>query len=219
MVFDQESIGFLYDLYWMCLGIVFESLRLLTIIRQRIRFGKSALKCVDCLGTCHIECKTAMPTPCVPTVRTPSHFVGSIADYSPQTCPMVPALMVYCLDEIDLRGMNEAGIYRMCAPEKDIHQLKVTRHLRWPLVPHILAFFPNSLQYLIVLGFTDTQVLLWFSWGSFFFLSMILWAYIGTRININSIETLWNSQRLPQGFKYFRDHLKTLCWFFMLQRT
>lgn len=92
--------------------------------KARIRFGKSALKCVDCLGTCHIECKTAMPTPCVPTVRTPSHFVGTIADYSPQTCPMVPALMVHCLDEIDLRGMNEAGIYRTCAPEKDIHLLK-----------------------------------------------------------------------------------------------
>jgi len=93
--------------------------------KARIRFGKSAMKCVDCLGTCHVECKTVMPTPCVPTVRTlPSHFVGSIADYSPQTCPMVPALVVHCLDEIDLRAMNEVGIYRLCAPERDVHHLK-----------------------------------------------------------------------------------------------
>ena len=87
-----------------------------------------------------------MPTPCVPTVRTPSHFVGTIADYSPQTCPMVPALMVHCLDEIDLRGMNEAGIYRTCAPEKDIHLLKVTTLLILHLKCFRIEYFFVDIQ-------------------------------------------------------------------------
>ena len=91
----------------------------------RIRFGKSAMKCIDCLGTCHVECKTVMPTPCVPTVRTPSHFVGSIADYSPKTSPMIPSLMVHCLNEIEARGLTESSIYRVGVPEKDVHLLKV----------------------------------------------------------------------------------------------
>ena len=58
---------------------------------------------------------------------------------------MVPALMVHCLDEIDLRGMNEAGIYRICAPEKDIHQLKVA-----PCLRNLLLFIPEQAHSMIL---------------------------------------------------------------------
>ena len=92
---------------------------------HRIRFGKSVLKCTDCLGTSHIECKSSMPTPCVPTVRTPSHFIGTIADYSPATTPMIPSLIVHCANEIESRGLEEGGLYRVNVLERDIHPLKV----------------------------------------------------------------------------------------------
>lgn len=39
---------------------------------KRIKFGKSVLKCRDCLAVCHIECKHDVPMPCVANAtRTP----------------------------------------------------------------------------------------------------------------------------------------------------
>lgn len=93
--------------------------------RLRIRFGKTALKCVECLGTCHVECKFSMPIPCVPTCRTPTRFVGSIADHSPKSAPMIPSLIIYCIEEIEARGVGELGIYRATAADKEVIALKV----------------------------------------------------------------------------------------------
>ncbi|XP_057366482.1 rac GTPase-activating protein 1-like [Daphnia carinata] len=91
--------------------------------RNRIRFGKTAMKCTDCLGACHVECKTNMPVPCVPTCRTPTRFVGSIADFSPKTTPMIPSIIIHCLEEIELRGLESVD-YRLNCPEKDVATLK-----------------------------------------------------------------------------------------------
>ncbi len=104
----------------------------------RIRFGKTAMKCTDCLGACHSECKSSMPTPCVPTCRTPTHFVGSIADYSPKTTPMIPSILIHCLEEIETRGLEEPGLYRTNAPDKEIAALKVI---------HIFANFKSLLSF------------------------------------------------------------------------
>jgi Rac GTPase-activating protein 1 len=65
-----------------------------------------------------------MPIPCVPTCRTPTRFVGSIADYSPKTTPMIPSLIIHCVEEIEVRGL-ECLDYRAIAPEKEIIALKV----------------------------------------------------------------------------------------------
>ena len=105
--------------------ILFTSFVYMEISLHRIRFGKTAMKCTDCLGTCHVECKSSMPTPCVPTCRTPTHFVGSIADYSPKTTPMIPSLIIHCVEEIEARGLEEPGIYRTNAPDKEVVALKV----------------------------------------------------------------------------------------------
>ena len=65
-----------------------------------------------------------MPVPCVPTCRTPTRFVGSVADYSPKTTPMIPSLVIHCVEEIEMRGL-EGLDYRANAPEKEIHALQV----------------------------------------------------------------------------------------------
>lgn len=65
-----------------------------------------------------------MPVPCVPTCRTPTRFVGSIADFSPKTTPMIPSLIIHCLEEIELRGLESVD-YRLNCPEKDVAALKV----------------------------------------------------------------------------------------------
>lgn len=93
---------------------------------QRIRFGKIALKCKECRSLCHVECKMDLPVPCIPTMNTPTQkgVIGIIADYAPQLPPMVPALIVHCANEIELRGMNEVGLYRVPGSEKDVKMLK-----------------------------------------------------------------------------------------------
>ncbi|XP_045034832.1 rac GTPase-activating protein 1 isoform X1 [Daphnia magna] len=93
---------------------------------NRIKFGKPALKCIECRGTCHVDCKSRMPMPCVPTVQTPSNkgFVGTVADYAPNISPMIPGIVIHCVNEIERRGLNEVGIYRVNGSEKEIKDMK-----------------------------------------------------------------------------------------------
>ena len=50
---------------------------------------------------------------------------GIISDYTPAVSPMVPAIVVHCLREIEDRGINELGLYRIPGSEKDVKGLKV----------------------------------------------------------------------------------------------
>lgn len=38
---------------------------------------------------------------------------------------MVPALVVHCVNEVESRGLNEVGLYRISGSEKDVKALKV----------------------------------------------------------------------------------------------
>ena len=69
-----------------------------------------------------------MPTPCIPTklaVSSGKHFAGTVADYAPNTSPMVPGLVVHCVNEIERRGLTEVGLYRLNGSEKEIQDMKV----------------------------------------------------------------------------------------------
>jgi RhoGAP domain len=65
--------------------------------------------------------------PCVPMAQTPSSkgFVGTVADFAPNTSPMIPALVIHCVNEIERRGMNEVGIYRVSGSEREVKDMKV----------------------------------------------------------------------------------------------
>ncbi|KAG6449021.1 hypothetical protein O3G_MSEX005828 [Manduca sexta] len=91
-----------------------------------IKFAKSGLKCENCRAQTHPECRALLPLPCVPPApaRRHNNQVGSIADYAPSTPPMVPALLVHCVNEVEKRGLSERGIYRISATEKEVKRLK-----------------------------------------------------------------------------------------------
>ncbi|KAF5278824.1 hypothetical protein FQR65_LT03512 [Abscondita terminalis] len=91
---------------------------------KRVRFGRTVFKCKDCRALCHPECKNLLPLPCIPHVNTPMRGTGVIGDYAPTTSPMVPALIVHCTREVESRGCNEIGIYRIPGAEKDVKALK-----------------------------------------------------------------------------------------------
>lgn len=93
---------------------------------KRIRFGKVALKCKDCRANTHVECKEFVPLPCIPAGNTPTMrgVSGTIADYTPMVPPMVPSLVVHCINEVELRGMSEQGLYRVSGGSAEVKLLK-----------------------------------------------------------------------------------------------
>ncbi|XP_041365874.1 rac GTPase-activating protein 1-like [Gigantopelta aegis] len=97
---------------------------------QRIRFGKMAMKCKDCRSVCHVECKDNLPLPCIPSCpNTPGNKSakisgGLISDYTPSDPPYIPGLVVHCVNEIESRGLDEVGIYRVPGSDKEVKELK-----------------------------------------------------------------------------------------------
>lgn len=80
---------------------------------KKVQFLKGAVKCNDCKTVAHAECKNIVALPCVPVgnallLRGAN---GTIADYTPLISPMIPSLVVHCINEIELRGMNDKDLY------------------------------------------------------------------------------------------------------------
>ncbi|XP_054273060.1 rac GTPase-activating protein 1 [Macrosteles quadrilineatus] len=96
------------------------------VCQKRIKFGNTVMKCQNCRSSCHTICKDLLPLPCIEPGSTPiSHKnMGVVADYAPSTPPMVPALVVHCIKEIETRGLNEHGIYRVPGSDREVRALK-----------------------------------------------------------------------------------------------
>ncbi|XP_013403957.1 rac GTPase-activating protein 1 [Lingula anatina] len=95
---------------------------------KRIMFGKPGLKCKDCRCVCHPDCKEQMPLPCVPvgsgTPGNKTRGQGIISDFTPSEPPMIPGILIHCINEIESRGLSEVGIYRVPGSEKEVKDLK-----------------------------------------------------------------------------------------------
>ncbi|TMS16196.1 Rac GTPase-activating protein 1 [Larimichthys crocea] len=83
---------------------------------KRIKFGKISLKCRDC------------------RVVSAPLSAGVLADYVSGTSPMIPPLVVHCISEIEQRGLNEAGLYRLSGADRTVKELK-EKFLRGKAVP------------------------------------------------------------------------------------
>nr|CAD7264792.1 unnamed protein product [Timema shepardi] len=105
---------------------------------RRIKFGKVALRCQDCRTSCHNECKDKVPLPCVPLGNTPNKKggMGVIGDYAPTMSPMIPSILVHCIQEVELRGLKEVGIYRISTSDREVKALK-EKFLRGKGVPNL----------------------------------------------------------------------------------
>ena len=64
---------------------------------------------------------------CVPMVHASISrgLAGTLADFAPLTVPMIPSLIVHCVNEVEGRGMKEVAIYHANGSEKEITGLKV----------------------------------------------------------------------------------------------
>ncbi|NXO71769.1 RGAP1 protein, partial [Phainopepla nitens] len=93
---------------------------------KRVKFGKISLKCRDCRVVAHPECRERCPLPCIPTLTgTPVPIgEGTLMDFVPSTPPMIPSIIVHCVNEIEQRGLHETGIYRISGCDKTVRELK-----------------------------------------------------------------------------------------------
>ncbi|XP_030589649.1 rac GTPase-activating protein 1 [Archocentrus centrarchus] len=103
---------------------------------KRIKFGKISLKCRDCRVVSHPECRERCPLPCIPNLGATPVKIGEgvLADYVPDTSPMIPPIVVHCISEIEQRGLHEAGLYRLSGADRTIKELK-EKFLRSKTVP------------------------------------------------------------------------------------
>ncbi|XP_045168034.2 rac GTPase-activating protein 1-like isoform X2 [Mercenaria mercenaria] len=94
---------------------------------KRIGFGRLAMKCKDCRSVCHPDCKDNLPLPCIsapPTPGTGKIQGGILSDYCRDECPMIPGIVIHCVNEIEARGLNEVGIYRVPGSDRQVKELK-----------------------------------------------------------------------------------------------
>ncbi|XP_030846039.1 rac GTPase-activating protein 1-like isoform X2 [Strongylocentrotus purpuratus] len=93
---------------------------------KRIKFGKYALKCKDCRLVCHPDCKDSASLPCVPTAGTPNktRTASALDEFTPENPPYVPSLVMHCINEIEMRGLTEEGIYRISGSEREVKELR-----------------------------------------------------------------------------------------------
>ncbi|KFV13390.1 Rac GTPase-activating protein 1 [Pterocles gutturalis] len=103
---------------------------------KRVKFGKISLKCRDCRVVTHPECRDRCPLPCIPTLTgTPVRIgEGTLMDFVSSTPPMIPSIVVHCVNEIEQRGLSETGLYRISGCDKTVRELK-EKFLRGKNVP------------------------------------------------------------------------------------
>ncbi|NXP05798.1 RGAP1 protein, partial [Thinocorus orbignyianus] len=103
---------------------------------KRVKFGKISLRCRDCRVVAHPECRDRCPLPCIPTgAGTPARAgEGTLMDFVPSTPPMIPSLVVHCVNEIEQRGLRETGLYRVPGCDRTVRELR-EKFLRTRNVP------------------------------------------------------------------------------------
>ena len=97
------------------------------VCNKRIKFSKLVLKCKDCRATAHPNCKEQVPLPCVPitpgsTTNRPNGAY-ELSDFTSEA-PMIPALIIHCVNEVESRGLNEVGLYRLSGSDREVKELK-----------------------------------------------------------------------------------------------
>lgn len=116
--------------------------------QQRIRFGSVGMRCRDCKVVVHADCRDQLSIACVPqsggTPGSKGKFSGYLSDYAPSIGPMIPGLIVHCVNEIETRGLSEEGIYRIPGSEREVRALK-EKFLSGKGVPNLTSLDINVL--------------------------------------------------------------------------
>uniref|UniRef100_A0A8C5E4K7 Rac GTPase activating protein 1 n=1 Tax=Gouania willdenowi TaxID=441366 RepID=A0A8C5E4K7_GOUWI len=97
---------------------------------KKIKFLKRSMKCSDCKVVSHRHCRERCPLPCTPNPIGCPLKIGEgcvydvLADYAPDSFPSIPPLVISCVNEIEQRGLCEAGLYRLSGSYVQVKDLK-----------------------------------------------------------------------------------------------
>ncbi|XP_061565195.1 rac GTPase-activating protein 1 [Cololabis saira] len=93
---------------------------------KRMRFGKMAVKCKNCRVFAHPECKEKFTSGCSTSNdrRASTAQMGSLEGSALLAHPRVPQLVVDCVAEIERRGLQERGLYRVPGGERPVRDLR-----------------------------------------------------------------------------------------------
>ncbi|KRZ33170.1 Rac GTPase-activating protein 1 [Trichinella pseudospiralis] len=93
------------------------------VCSKRIVFGKLILRCNDCKTQCHQECRMGAVVPCIARTPMARRAHGKLSDYVPPQGPFIPHVVVHCINEIERRGIDVVGLYRVPGTETKIADL------------------------------------------------------------------------------------------------
>ncbi|KAF3691356.1 Rac GTPase-activating protein 1 Male germ cell RacGap [Channa argus] len=94
---------------------------------KRIRFGRMVVKCRNCRAVAHPECQQKVTEGCFVATAgssTPMVVQDSLEAFTPVTYPRVPHLVRQCVTEIERRGLQEKGLYRVPGGERLVKGLR-----------------------------------------------------------------------------------------------
>ncbi|EDW81328.1 uncharacterized protein Dwil_GK12006 [Drosophila willistoni] len=103
--------------------------------KKRIRFAMASLRCRSCPLRCHISCCRHLTVNCIPQPLMTTKR-GHLRDFAPTVAPMVPALIVHCVTEIESRGLQQEGLYRISSTRAKCKSLR-QKLLRGKSTPHL----------------------------------------------------------------------------------
>ncbi|XP_062862294.1 rac GTPase-activating protein 1 [Trichomycterus rosablanca] len=92
---------------------------------KRIRFGKMAVKCRDCRAVAHPECKHLCVEKCSSSTHgpvQPNH--DTLESFAPSAQLRIPSVITECVKEIERRGLEEKGLYRVPGGERMVKELR-----------------------------------------------------------------------------------------------
>ncbi|XP_071978457.1 rac GTPase-activating protein 1-like [Engystomops pustulosus] len=100
-----------------------------SVCGQKTRFGKMSLKCRNCRILIHPECRDSCSKICTSISShsqntAPTKGQVLLSDFAPATPPMVPSLVIHCVNEIEKRGLKERGLYRVSGGDRLVKELK-----------------------------------------------------------------------------------------------
>lgn len=94
------------------------------VCNLRIGCGKKGFTCLDCRANVHSLCHQELAVPCIPT-NTHKNERFDVGDYCcPTFKPQIPALVIHCINQIEDRGLDQVGLYRMPAYGRTLREVK-----------------------------------------------------------------------------------------------
>jgi Rac GTPase-activating protein 1 len=84
---------------------------------------KSTVKCSNCCSLCHDGCRDAMPVPCVGLPPRNKYPMTDLNAHVSEKVPKLPVLLVNCAFEVESRGMNTLGLYRVNGSSSKVDEL------------------------------------------------------------------------------------------------